>query len=216
MSLLMPTREFVGLLTDVLPFASPDDEDTAWHRIVLTWDGARLHASAGNGLRMAWMSWGVDDGDQPTIPAFAYTPEGDSQWELAILPSDAKELATKFKVSPKEGETPLLVDGSADGITVRRHSDTGMVALTGAALSRPWDDNAPNIPDQIGKVADRASNGQPVKVAAFSGMLLADFANPKVVRQRGDVILSFGPASAYVQIGRHFRGALINAERPNG
>ena len=61
MTITMPTREFVGLLTDVLTFATPEDENTAWYRVVLEWDGERLHASAGDGVRCAHTSWGPDD-----------------------------------------------------------------------------------------------------------------------------------------------------------
>lgn len=212
MALTMPTRELVGLLADVYPFASQDDDDTTWNRVVLRWDGTRLHAMAGSGsgpsARLAWMSWGPDDGDQPALP-LDFTGAADASWELAILPQDAKEIATKFKVNATAGETPLVVDGDADRIRVVRHADTGLVALTGAASSRPWDDNGVDIAEAIAERAEAAKSAPPVKVTAYYGAALVDFVNPKVVRQRGPVVMHPGRGATYIEIGRWFRGAVV-------
>lgn len=208
MALNMPSRELVGLLADVYPFASDDAEDTTWHRVVLRWDGSRLHACAGIPTRYAWTSWGPNDVDQPELP-LNVSADADDSWELAITPEDAKELATKFKVAVKDGEAPLAVTGSHDAVTVRRDTDTGYVALTGSALARPWDSNAPDIPELIAGVADQAKNAQPRKAAAYMGPWLADFGNHKVVRQRGPLLLHFGTDATYVEIGRWFRGAVV-------
>lgn len=212
-TLTMPTRELVGLLADVHPFASKDDEDTMWHRVVLRWDGTRLHAMAGTGFRLAWMSWGPDDGDgvQPTLPgndldSLSGTDPG-GPWELAILPENAKEIATKFKVKATEGELPLRVSGSVDAVRVERDAEIGGVALRSSALARPWDDNAPRIDDMIGQVA--AQSGKALTRVGYTGPFLADFCNPKVVRQRGPLMLRFGPKSTYIEIGSHFKGAVM-------
>lgn len=210
MTLTMPTRELVGLLSDVWRFADGDDENPTWHRVVMRWDGSRLHAMAGDGMRLAWMSWGADDGDAPPIPYDWNGNVGTTEWELAILPENAKEIAAKFKVAASEGETPLRVTGSMDSLRVERDaSEVGAVALTSDALSRPWVDNAPRIDEVIGQVAERHRSAAPRSRVAYSGFALADFCNPKVVRQRGPIVLHFGPASTYIEIGSHFRGALV-------
>lgn len=212
-ALTMPTRELVGLIADVYPFASADPDDTAWHRVVLRWDGSRLHAFAGNGYRLAWMSWGPDDGDQPAIPGLDDYVASEP-WELAIMPENAKEIATKFKLGAKEGEAPLRVDGSVDRLRVERDADSGGgVALTSVALARPWDDNAPRIDDAIGSFGDRATST--VSSMAYTGAALADYCNPKVVRQRGPVELHFGPSTTYIKIGRWFRGAVLQVNDPD-
>lgn len=209
MTLTMPTRELVGLLGDVWRFADADDENPTWHRVVVRWDGARLHAMAGDGMRLAWMSWGPNDGDDVPLPGLGYSGP-DSSWELAILPENAKEIAAKFKVSPKDGESPLRVVGSVDSLRVERDAtEVGAVALTSNALSRPWDNAAPRIDEFIGQIADRHRAAPPRTKIAYSGFALADFCNPKVVRQRGAVVLHFGPSSTYIEIGQHFRGAIV-------
>lgn len=215
MTLTLPTRELVGLIADVLPFASGDDEDTTWHRVIIRWDGSRLHAMAGDGVRLAWMSWGPDDGDAPALPGFdPYAVPADTDWELALLPENAKEIATKFKVSAKEGELPVRVDGSSDSLRVERDAESAGVALRSEALSRPWDDNAPRIDEFITKMAEEAEAGAARKGIAYSGFHLADFCDPKRVRQRGVVELKFGRAATYIRIGRWFRGAVMQAEMP--
>lgn len=211
MALTMPTRELVGLLNDVRTFASPDDEDPTWHRVMLHWDGARLHAYAGDGLRLAWMSWGPADGDQPELPGMEFGAATDDAWELAITPADAKEIATKFKLTAKEGAAPVRVTGNADTLRVERDAETGTgVALTSVALSRPWSDSAPDVVDTIVEIAETAS-GYTRESVGYQGAFLANFCNPKVVRQRGVFELHFGRTSTYIKIGDWFRGAVIQA-----
>jgi hypothetical protein len=215
MTLIMPTRELVGLLADVHPFASKDDEDTIWHKVVIRWDGTRLHAMAGDGHRMAHMSWGPDDGDQPAIPGLDPYRVADEPWELAILPENAKEIATKFKLSAVLGDAPVRVDGSTDVLRVDRDADICGVALTSTALSRPWDENAPVIDEAIAGFAEAARTSAPRDSVAYSGFALADFCNPKVVRQRGPVELKFGRAVTFIEIGQWFRGAVQQASTDN-
>lgn len=212
-SLTMPTRELVGLLSDVYPFADGDEENPAWHRVVVRWDGSRLHALAGDGLRVAWMSWGPDDGDAP-LPGLGYQSL-DGVWELAILPKDAKEIATKFKLGAKEGEAPLTVTGNSDRLTVERDGENVGVAHRSVALSRPWDDSAPKIDDVITEIAEKAARSTSRTEVAYSGFALADFANPKVVRQRGPLELRFGPQSTYIRIGAYFQGAIAQTAMGN-
>jgi hypothetical protein len=207
--LTLPTRELVGLLADVHPFADPDDEMPTWHRVVIRWDGERLHALAGSTFRVAWMSWGPDDGDAP-IPGLEYPTDG-MPWELAILPKDAKEIATKFKVGTKDGDAPLRVTGSADKLTVERDADVVGVALRSVAMARPWDDEAPDLAALVEKIRVDSQHRQPRTEIAYSGFALADFASPKVVRQRGPLELRFGSNSTYIKIGEHFQGAIAQA-----
>jgi hypothetical protein len=210
MTLTMPTREFVGLITDVLPFASTDDEDVAWHRVVFRWDGVRLHSMAGDGLRAATMSWGPDDDNEPQIPGLEFGPRSNAEpCHNPILPSEAKEIAQKFKPTQKGlGEVPVRIDGSADQLRVERDAD-GLVALRSVALSRPWSDNAPDIIAAIDEVEARARHASPRPWMAYSGSWLAPFADPRVVRQRAPLVLAFGPVTTYVRIGRWFRGFVL-------
>jgi hypothetical protein len=219
MTLTLTTRELVGLIGDVLPFVSPDDEDTTWHRVILRYDGTRLHALAGDGLRLAWTSWGPDDSDSPTLPMewdpLATVDSSGEPWELAILPENAKEIATKFKLTGKLAEAPVRVVGSSDQFRVERDCDpNGNVSLKTVALSRPWDHNAPRIDEVISDIAERAQAGHSRAVVAYSGYALADFCDPKKVRQVGPVVLRFGPASTYLTIGRWFRGAVVQTAVP--
>lgn len=209
MTLHLPTRELVGLLSDVHPFADPDEDMPSWHRVVVRWDGRRLHALAGSTFRVAWMSWGPDDGDAP-IPGLEYPIEGEP-WELSILPKDAKEIASKFKVGTKDGDAPLRVTGTADKLTVERDADVVGVALRSVAMARPWDDGDPDIAELIDKVRQDSLRVPARTEVAYNGFSLADFANPKVVRQRGPVELRFGSKSTYIKIGEHFQGAIAQA-----
>lgn len=209
MTLTLPTRELVGLLADVYPFADPDEDNPAWHRVVIRWEDNRLHALAGSSFRAAWMSWGPDDGDAP-IPGLEYPTDVDD-WTMAILPKEAKEIATKFKVNAKDGDSPLRITGTPDRLTVERDSDTIVgVALRSVALARPWDD-APDIATIISAVREESRNCPARTEVAYNGFSLADYANPKVVRQRGPVELRFGPKSTYIRIGEHFQGAIAQA-----
>lgn len=215
-TLTMPTRELVGLISDVLPFASADPDDSTWHRVVLRYDGTRLHAMAGDGLRLAWMSWSRDDADQQELP-MGWEPEqhlGDGTWELAILPENAKEIADKFKVGKKEGELPLKVTGSDDRVIVERDAEAGGVALRSVTLARPWDHNAPRIDEAITTAAEQTRETVGRAQVAYSGFALADFVDPKRVRQFGPVVLTFGPTSSHIRIGRWFQGAIHQAEIP--
>lgn len=211
MTLNLPTRELVGLLGDVYRFAAPDPDDTIWHRVILRWNETRLYAMAGDGQRLALMSWGPNDGDQPVIPGLE-TSLTDTAWELAIMPENAKEIVAKFKVSAKEGELPLRVDGSDDKIRIERDAEAGGVSLKSVTLARPWDDNGPNIVEMINTLSASAANSAPRNTVAYWGAGLADYCNPKVVRQRGPVVLHFGPGSTYVEIGDHFRGAIVQTD----
>ena len=206
----MPTREFVGLLADVHPFASPDDEDTYWHRIVVEWDGERLHASAGDSVRCAHVSWGPDDEDADADTLFEADRDLDPEpWRLALSPADVKEMFTKFKLSPKQGAAPLTVDGNIGRLRVQRNGDN-RIALTSVAESLPWSDNHPNVRETIREIQIQAGGERNTRAhVVYTGAFLADFANPKVVRQRGLVSLYFGPTSTYLTVGSHFEGAVV-------
>lgn len=215
----MPTREFVGLLADVHPFASTDDEDPFWYRVVIEWDGARLHASAGDSVRCAHVSWGPDDEDDSTADTLfeADRDVDPDPWRLALSPADIKEMFTKFKLTPKQGAAPLSVSGNIGRLRVQRNGEH-RIALTSVAECLPWSDDHPNVQATIREVRNNAGGPENSRATvAYTGAWLSDFANPKVVRQRGLVSLYFGPTSTYVRIGSHFEGAIIQDQAvPDG
>lgn len=208
MTLHLPTRELVGLIGDVHRFASADPDDTTWHGVVIRWDGERLHALAGDGSRLAWMSWGPDDGDAPTIPGLDTNGGADDPWELTITPENAKEIVTKFKLSVTLGETPVRVTGAADSLRIERDSEIAGVALRSVALAGVGADDLPDIATMIDAVARDAADRDPRPVNGYDGAALADFCNPKTVRQRGAVLLRPGRVSTYIMIGDYFQGAI--------
>lgn len=213
----MPTRELVGLLADVVAFASPDDEDTYWHRIVIRWDGERLHASAGDAVRAAHVSWGPDDEDADDDALFDVTRTSDDEpWHLALLPGDVKDIVAKFKLSAKQGAAPLNVDGNMHRLRIQRDGEA-RIALTSVAEARPWADEHPDVEATVRTIRDDAGRpGNSRATVEYSGAGLSDFANPKVVRQRGSVNLYFGPHSTYVTVGVHFEGALVQGQATPG
>lgn len=213
MTITMPTRELVGLLADVLTFASPEDEDTYWHRIVIRWDGERLHASAGDSIRAAHASWGPEDEDADTDTLFDVNRTSDDPpWHLALLPADVKDIVGKFKLSAKQGAAPLTIDGNLHRLRIQRNGES-RIALTSVAEARPWSDEHPDIEATISTIRDRSGGDRNSRAnVEYSGAWLSDFANPKVVRQRGVINLYFGPQSTYITVGGHFEGALIQGQ----
>ncbi|WP_213451561.1 hypothetical protein [Rhizomonospora bruguierae] len=56
----IPTGELVGLLGDVVPFASPDKDMPNYNVVRLEWDGEMLHALTCDTIRIGWSSWHPD------------------------------------------------------------------------------------------------------------------------------------------------------------
>ena len=95
---------------------------------------------------------------------------------------------------------------------MQRDGDT-RIALTSVAEARPWSDEYPDIRATISTVRDRSGGERNTRAnVAFTGAWLSDFANPKVVRQRGEINLHFGPQSTYVTVGSHFEGAIVQGQ----
>lgn len=204
MSILVPTGDLTGLLGDVIPFASTDDEQPAYNCVRVEWDGKRVHAMASDRYRLAWSQW--SPGDEPPKPYqdSLLTDWGgdDEPWAATISLADAKHLAKVFKLPGKQWYTPITIEQHDDGaVNVVRLHDTGYSAIAAA------------MPDtkveyiDIRDILSRNDVVQPVTGLAFTPRLLADFAK---VRPYGPMHMRFTGADGlvHVSIGERFAGAI--------
>jgi hypothetical protein len=192
----LPTREFVGLLGDAIPFAL-DSDDLPDYRIVrVEWDGKRLHASATDTMRAARSTWDPDDDDAGQSAMFPVLGGVDDRWAVLVDLAEAKELAKVYKLPAKEGDTPLTLDYRNGYLVVDRSKDTGHSAIKVVVQGRLV--NFPNLSKQA------------VEELPYTGGQLAAFGQ---VRQRGPMTLTFqGPREpTVVRIGERFVGTLMPA-----
>lgn len=202
----VPTSELCGVLSDAIPFASPDAELSAVNAVSLEWDGNTLHALATDRYRISWSKWSSDDDPDETAQDDMFTTwggaDGDEPWTALLWLADAKEIVNIFKLPPKLGRAPLTVECEDQQVTVRRSRDTGHSAV--AATFRTSDAQFPDIRKLL---ADSASV-EDVSGLAFSAKFLADFAK---VRPRGPLEMRFTGSTtlAHVTIGDRYTGAIM-------
>lgn len=213
MTVTIPTGDLTGLLGDVIPFASNDDESQL-HRVRLEWDGTLLHAMANDGFHLAWSSWHPEDAhDEPRQDSlFAEYGGPEEPWAVEITLSDAKHVRATFKLGKKEWATPVTLALAEDGsLMVARSHETGYSALT--ATLEPRGDVLAAIPSTLAQhdVTKKSST------LRCSARLLADFAK---VRPRGPLHITFTERIAHVSIGDRFMGAIVptydDREEPTG
>lgn len=200
----IPTGDLTGILSDVLPFASPDDDDPVLHTVLIEWDGQMMHALASDRFRFGWSSWHPDDEPDEEVQDDLFTDWGgaDEPWSLIIPLDDAKHLVKAFKLGNKELRTPVQVDGSDQQIKVHRSKETGHSDLTAVVQAGEFP-----FPDVKAMLA-AADTVEPVANIRFTAKYLADFAK---VRPRGPLELTFTGAAAIalVSIGERFSGAIM-------
>jgi hypothetical protein len=206
-TITIPTGDLVGILGDVIPFASTDDEVDFLHAVRLEWDGEMLHALTTDRFRAAISSWHPDDiepGEEIQDDLFTDWGSGDEPWKATLALPDAAQIAKVFKLPAKEMRVPLTVDYEADRRRLRiiRNKDTGHSAITIGA-----DDLFVDTPDlrRLLATADKATGPRQIN---YSAKLLADFAK---VRPRGPLNLRFTKGLTHVAIGDRFVGAIMPA-----
>jgi hypothetical protein len=211
-SITIPTGDLVGVLTDVLPFASPD-KGSPLCAVRLEWDGTQLHALATDRYSAAISTWDPDDDPESTEQEDLFTRWGGADDPAAVtLPAaEAKDVADVFKLGPKELWTPLTVDlTNGHRLKVVRTRDTGFSAITQVVEAVPAGTEFPDIR----RLLAEANRFQPIDGLMYDAKRLALFAK---VRQRGPLRLTFthrdkgGPGLTHVAIGDRFTGAIMPA-----
>lgn len=204
----IPTGELTGLLSDVIPFAYPDDDLPMLNGVRMEWDGGRLHAMTTDRYRIGWSQWDPDDDPDEDIQEDMFTRWGgdDDACNIVISLADAKALVKNFKLPVREAVAcPLTLDFGWERLTVARAASTGYSALSNSVeaageVTNEYPDLRQILANQDALLSVRGVN--------FTPKLLADFAK---VRPRGSMEMRFtGPKSlVHVSIGERFVGAIM-------
>ncbi len=207
MTVTITTADFVGVLSDTIPFAFGDDELPAINAVRLHWDGDKLHAQSTDRYRIAWASWHPDDEPERDYQQdmLAQVGSGDDPWTVLIPLDDAKDLVKNFKLPAKEAFAVLTLDADVNRLTVKRARETGHSALR-MDIDGLDVEHWPNVEAVLSSL-DVVSK---VDGIAVNAKYIADFAK---VRSRGGSPLSMrftGDDSAVlVSIGERFVGSIM-------
>lgn len=210
MTIIIPTEDLVGIIKDVLPFVSPDKEDTVLRAVRFEWDGTMLHTQSTNELAIAWASWHPDDAPaedgQDSILALPGGDDDPRAWRMPF--DDAKKLADIYALPAKFGRIPLHLTINTDRIAVRRDRNGPIPGITTTWATQDDTDAFPNIRSLLAQ----ASALEPVKGIAFNPEYLAAF---KQVRPRGPLEMAFTGESGMVlvQVGNRFCGGITPVRR---
>lgn len=200
----IPTGDLVGILSDVIPFANPDDEFPTLHSVRLEWSGTALHAFASDRYRVGWSAWSPDDDPYEERQADLFTEWGgvDEPWQATVALDDVKHLVKTFKLSGKGVYyVPLTVEHVSRAVRIQRGKDTGH-----SAISNTVEDLFVPYPDLRDLLATH-DTVSPVTGGAFNAKYLADFAK---VRPRGPLHLRFtSNRFVHISIGDRFVGAIM-------
>lgn len=200
----IPTGDFVGVLSDVLPFASTDADDTTWHAVRVFWDGGQFHAQACDRIALGWSSWDPDDphNEEHQDTIFTKWGGGDLPWSVTLDLPDAKALVNTYKLSGKGVYyVPLTVERLGTALRVQRMKESGHAAVTTVAPSVSGE-----YPDLARLLADN-DRVTPVDKLNFGAKRLALFAK---VRQTDHMQMTFTGDTGLVRvtIGERFVGAI--------
>lgn len=205
MTITIPTGDLVGLLSDVIPFAHPDDEFPTLHAVRLEWAGSALHALATDRYRIGWSAWSPDDDPIEERQEDLFTKWGgadDDPWAATVALDDVKHLVKTFKLTGKGVYyVPLTVEHVGRAVRIQRSKDTGHSAISNTVedLFVPY----PNLRELL---ATKDTIG-PATGMAFTAKLLADFAK---VRPRGPLHMRFTDGRfVHLSIGERFVGAIM-------
>lgn len=200
----IPTGDLVGILSDVIPFACPDDDLPTIHAVRLEWSGNALHALSTDRYRIGWSAWSPDDDPYEERQEDLFTEWGgtDDPWAATVTLDDVKHLVKTYKLTGKGVYyVPLTVEYGGRAVRVKRGKDTGHSAIDTRVedLFVPY----PNLRDLL------ATNDTiaPVTGGSFNAKLLADFAK---VRPRGPLHMQFTDGRfVHLSIGERFVGAIM-------
>lgn len=200
----IPTGDFVGVLSDVIPFAHPDDEFPALHSVRLEWSSSALHALSTDRYRVAWSAWSPDDDAVEERQDDLFTSWGgaDEPWQATVALDDVKHLVKVFKLAGKGVYyVPLTVEHVSRAVRVQRGKDTGH-----SAMHNVVEDLFVPYPDLRELLGSHDVVG-PVTASAFNAKLLADFAK---VRPRGPLRMQYTNGRfVHISIGERFVGAIM-------
>jgi hypothetical protein len=224
----IPTRDLVGILSDAIPFAATDKDDVVRRSVRIAWDGETLSAQATDGRHFAWSTWHPDDeipeeaaGDLVDSPGLVDNFGGDDTdaWSCVIALDDAKTLVKDYRLPPKQGLTPLSVEGRPHALTVRRDKDTGLSAKTTRIEALALDQQA-GFPDMAKLLRQRAVSAPVTHRIAFSAERLAHFGKVRAVDSMElelteEVELTECAAMAVVRIGERFVGGIVPVKAPS-
>lgn len=200
----IPTGDFVGILSDAIPFASPDVELPTLHSIRIEWSGSALHAFATDRYRVAWSAWSPDDDPIEERQEDLFTEWGgaDDPWQATVTLDDVKHLVKVFKLAGKGVYyVPLTVEHVSRAVRVQRSKDTGH-----SAIHNVVEDLFVPYPDLRELLAGHDVVG-PVTASAFNAKYLADFAK---VRPRGPLRMQYTNGKfVHISIGDRFVGAIM-------
>ena len=208
--LTIHTVDLVGCISDVLPFVTPDKDDTDRRAVHLRWDGELFHASAYSGWHSGISSWSPDDPPERDVQDELEVELGsdDAPWEFVLSVDDAKHLLKTAKPAKGLEYVPLFVEHDGQFLHVKRAKQSRV-----PGFSLAYDALDAEFPDLRQLVAAAGNHVEDVKEAGFNAQFLAAFA---AVRQRGSYPkFTFGGAQhpTIVEIGNRFVG-LIQPVRP--
>lgn len=200
----IPTGDFTGILADVIPLASVDNEQPTINSVHLEWDGRMLHALATDRYRIGIASWHPDD--EPEVQSqddlFTKCGGGDDPWSVTVSLDDAKHLVKTFKLGIKQSRTPITVELLDLDMKVIRSRVTGHSAITATVdgISEPYPD--------LRQLLSECDAITPTAGLAYGARSIADFAK---VRARGPLELDFTGSTGltHVRIGERFIGAIM-------
>lgn len=202
----IPTGDLTGVLADVLPFVSPDEDLPMLNAVRVEWDGKQLHALATDRYRVAWSTWDPDDDPiDGEVQDDLFTTWGgaDAAWTITVPADDVGALVKNYRLPKKEQRTPLTVGYETGRLQVARARETGHSALTAVVDGL----DGPNMvyPD-LRKFLSDHDVLELIDHAMFSARYMADFAK---VRNRGPMELKFTSVLTHVSIGPRFVGAIM-------
>jgi DNA polymerase III sliding clamp (beta) subunit (PCNA family) len=210
----IPTGDLTGVLADVIPFASTEDDLPEVNCVRLEWNGQMLETRATDRYRIACSGWEPGDisaGEAVQDDLFTEWGSGDDPWSTTVALDEAKELVKVFKLGEKEWACPLTVDydSARDRLTVKRARETGHSAITITV-----EGTGAEFPD-VRKVLGKSDVIEPVKGLGYNAKYLADFAK---VRARGPLLLRFTGENSltHVSIGSRFYGAIMPVRLGDG
>lgn len=199
----VPTGDLVGILSDVIPFASTDEDDEILRSVRIEWDGKAMHTLATDRYRLAWSTWDPNDDHEEEHQDSLFTDWGgaDNPWAATIGLYDAKHLVKTYKLGAKELWVPLTVEAGDRVVKVVRQRDSGHSAITTVAA-----DLFITYPDLRALLANN-DIAVPTDQLQFTAKYLADFAK---VRPRGPLSMMLtGPHGlVHITIGERFVGAI--------
>lgn len=215
--LIVPTGEFVGILSDVIPL-STESKDAPHYGLLLEWNGHQLSAHASDSLSAGVSTYDPDDPTDFDTDVntehvnYGPTSEDEPPWKVFLSLDDAKETVKTFKLAWKFRAVPLNIKVNAMGnrLIIERTRDTGKtehvmsMQPTGAHLS---------FKDIRAEVRKLMNHLEPKLHCVVWGHRLAAFEHAS---RRGPVALVFsvGNQPVVVKVGNRFVGYVTPERDP--